>query len=217
MKKPAMRAGGLRWRTRYCLRMPENDRKQQEDAVGVDERRCPRCGISADNRDFDIVRYAQLMDTTLRQLKFIADYDVYTTPAQTLTVIRAVVASLHLPRDPSRQICAGLDFEHHEHTEMLDNGGWHCQACGESALFGTARTLGTLMTMVPLLHRLQEQLLADQAVWLLPSIATPGPLGSFYGRPVYRVHGVERPLIALSSRAVDVAAGKDLAARIDFG
>ena len=95
--------------------------------------------------------------------------------------------------------CAGKPFEYHERVEHGDAAvaayGWRCPACGDHDSY--ERVMASLITLVPVLHRLQEQMLDEGAVFVLPSDATPGQLGEFYGRPVFRVQGLPRPLIAL--------------------
>lgn len=108
--------------------------------------------------------------------------------------------------------CHGKDFEHHERTEVDKNDEglhlawrWRCPACGDS---GSIETLNTrLIALVPALYRLREQMLDRDAVFLLPSDATPGPFGQFYGRPLFRVQGIDRPLIALGAEVIEVLAG----------
>jgi ribosomal protein L37AE/L43A len=96
--------------------------------------------------------------------------------------------------------CSGKDFEHHERVGAFGTGAWRCPDCGDTGTGETA--LDKLMSFLPLLERLQEQLLDETVVFLLPSDATPGHIGNFFGRPVHRVRGIDRPLIALGARAV---------------
>ena len=98
--------------------------------------------------------------------------------------------------------CAGKDFEHHERTEVDENDDgmhlpwrWRCPACGDS---GSLETINTrLIALVPALYRLKEQMLDQGAVFLLPSDATPGKMGQFYGHDLYRVQGISDPMIAI--------------------
>ncbi len=98
--------------------------------------------------------------------------------------------------------CAGKDFEHHERTEADENDEgmhlpwrWRCPACGTR---GSLETINTrLIALVPMLYRLKEQMLDRDAVFLLPSDATPGKMGQFHGHDLYRVQGISEPMIAL--------------------
>jgi hypothetical protein len=91
--------------------------------------------------------------------------------------------------------CRGKDFEHHEHAGAFGIALWRCPDCGDTGTGETA--LAKLMPLLPLLERLQEQLMHETVAFMLPSDATPGHVGNFFGRPVHRVRGIERPLIAL--------------------
>lgn len=114
--------------------------------------------------------------------------------------------------------CFGKAYEHHERTEVDENDEglhllwrWRCPACGDS---GSLDTLNSrLVALVPALYRLREQMLDRDAVFLLPSDATPGRMGDFYGRPLFRVQGIDRPLIALGAEVMDVLAGPKLEVR----
>ena len=111
--------------------------------------------------------------------------------------------------------CRGKDFEHHERTEVGEHhdgtlalGRWRCPDCGDSGWLEAINT--RLVALVPALYRLQEQMLDRDAVFLLPSDATPGLFGQFYGRPLYRVQGIDQPLIALGAEVLDSLAGPKL-------
>lgn len=112
-------------------------------------------------------------------------------------------------------ICEGKDYEHHERAELEDGPWpfrWRCLDCGGTGT--VVATLAKVMALYPLLCRLQEQMLHEGAVFLLPSDTATGKLFECLGLPVYRVRGIERPTIALGAGALDVATGKALAVRI---
>lgn len=104
--------------------------------------------------------------------------------------------------------CRGKDFEHHEQPRIGEDalwpGRWTCPDCGDAGSFGD--TNSKLAGLVPLLHLLQREMLDRDAVFMVPSIATPGLLGTFYGRPLYRVQGIPGPMVALSDWAARQAA-----------
>jgi hypothetical protein len=108
--------------------------------------------------------------------------------------------------------CKGKDFEHHERTEVDENDEglhlvwrWRCPACGDR---GSMEAINTkLVALIPALYRLTEQMLDRGAVFLLPSDATPGPFGQVYGRPLFRVQGLDRPVIALGPEVIEQLAG----------
>lgn len=106
--------------------------------------------------------------------------------------------------------CKGKDLEHHGRPGVDEMarwpGRWRCPDCGDSGTFEAS--LRKLLDLEPLLCRLQEQMLDTDAVFLLPSDATPGEHGTCFGRPVYRVRGIDRPLIALGGRTLYVGSGK---------
>lgn len=95
--------------------------------------------------------------------------------------------------------CGGKTFEHHERTVPIGHPAssqWRCPACGDTGCFGDfARWL--MQAIVIPLGQLQKQALSDGAVILVPSDATPGRLGQFYGHQIYRVQGIERPMVAI--------------------
>ncbi len=123
-------------------------------------------------------------------------------------------------QEPGVVTCAGKAYEHHERTEVDENdeglhllGRWRCPACGDS---GSLETLNSrLVALVPALCRLREQRLDRDAVFLLPSDATPGRMGDFYGRPLFRVQGIDRPLIALGAEVMDALAGPKIEVRCE--
>lgn len=106
--------------------------------------------------------------------------------------------------------CKGKDFEHHERPGVDQEkgwpGAWRCPDCGDTGTFEAS--LRKLLDLQPLLYRLQEQMLDTDAVFLVPSDATPGEHGTCFGHPVYRVRGIDRPLIALGGRTHYVGSGK---------
>jgi hypothetical protein len=93
--------------------------------------------------------------------------------------------------------CAGKGFEHHETTEFPGRYRyeWRCPACGDAGTIKNA--MEPLILLVPNLRRLQMQQLDKGAVFLLPSDATPGILGQFFGCDVYRAPGLPGPMIAI--------------------
>lgn len=102
-------------------------------------------------------------------------------------------------RDPGiDQACAGKAFEHHERTDVVDGsylGRWWCPECGTSDTFDAV--FKTMASLMPLMHRLNEQFFRPEIVFLIPSDATPSCLGEFYGCEVYRVGGIPAPMIAM--------------------
>jgi hypothetical protein len=101
--------------------------------------------------------------------------------------------------------CTGKTYEHHERTEPhgeVWRGSWRCAACGDTGYIGDfARSLAKSTGVV--LVRLQEQALAEGAVVLVPSIATAGVFGQFMGCPIFRVQGIDRPMVALPGYPLD--------------
>jgi hypothetical protein len=106
--------------------------------------------------------------------------------------------------DEGRQVprCRGKAFEHHERTEIADGQlwQWRCPECGDSGSFET--TLVTLAELLPLMHKLQEHFFRPVIAFLVPSDATPGRLGGFYGCDVYRVQGIPAPMVAMTALQV---------------
>jgi hypothetical protein len=99
--------------------------------------------------------------------------------------------------DEATATCAGKDFEYHERVKVRGAlESWTCPACGDTGAFGD--TFKKLATLLPLLRRLKTQLLDGGAVFLLPSGATPGKLGEFYGCDVLRAPGLPGPMIGLA-------------------
>lgn len=131
------------------------------------------------------------------------------------TTLRAILAGLkkHAGATPvSTPACKGKAFEHHERTEVDENDEgvhllwrWRCPVCGDSGSLDALKD--RLIALVPALYRLKEQMLDRDAVFLLPSDATPGEMGQFYGRPLFRVQGIDRPLIALGVEVLSRLSG----------
>jgi len=98
-------------------------------------------------------------------------------------------------------LCAGKGYEHHETTTVLSDGRWECPACGGTGTFEAM--FGVLLALQPQLYHLKEQMLDQGAVFLLPSEATPGRLGSVFGEyDVYRLGGITKPMIALPASQI---------------
>jgi hypothetical protein len=98
--------------------------------------------------------------------------------------------------------CAGKAYEHHERTEILGEFAyrWRCPDCGDTGTL--EETVAKLYAMRPELYRLQDQMLGQAAVFVLPSEATPGLLGQCFGRDVYRLGGIKEPMIALPAAQI---------------
>jgi len=98
-----------------------------------------------------------------------------------------------------RPPCAGKGFEHHERTVpygMTLQSSWQCPACDDIGFLGND-TRWLWEKVGAGLLRLKEEALADRATVLLPSQASPGLFGEFMGFPVYRVQGIDKPMIAI--------------------
>lgn len=100
--------------------------------------------------------------------------------------------------------CAGKSFEHHQQIVMalptVDRpwlagaDQWECTACGTRASFrdATAR-FGALASNAKHLGALW----GAEAVVLLPSDSPPGLIGRIYGCEMYRVQGIDKPMVAI--------------------
>lgn len=112
--------------------------------------------------------------------------------------------------------CAGKDFEHHERGEVGGELGdrWRCPDCGGTGSFEA--TFAKFLALLPQLERLQEHMLDREAVFLLPSDATPGLFGQCFGRDVYRMRGLRGPMIALGAGQLDIEGSRMIAAGLVF-
>jgi hypothetical protein len=98
--------------------------------------------------------------------------------------------------------CRGKAYENHERTEITGDVqlSWRCPDCGDK---GTVETmLATLVDLLPLMHKLREQFYSPKIVFLVPSDASPGKLGEFYGCDVFRVQGIPAPMVAMTGLQV---------------
>lgn len=94
-------------------------------------------------------------------------------------------------------LCAGRSFEHHQDT-VIGIDGWSCPACGASGSYSDFTAFSQrLISLMPLLDRLQEQMLDQRAVILVPTSGATGPLGTLMGRDVIRVPGLAEPMIGI--------------------
>lgn len=92
--------------------------------------------------------------------------------------------------------CAGKTFEHHVQIEQADPAGWwRCLACGTT---GDGREVNErLMRLIPQIEAIRLEWNLYPAI-LLPSESPPGEIGTFFGGcPVYRVQGIDRPMVAI--------------------
>jgi hypothetical protein len=95
--------------------------------------------------------------------------------------------------------CAGKDFEHHE-APVIDEepgscGWWRCPACDMTG--NLAHVIDRLAPFASKFYALQSQALGRDAVFLLPSDATPGVIGQFLGCDVIRAPGLPGPMVAI--------------------
>lgn len=95
--------------------------------------------------------------------------------------------------------CAGKGFEQHQEIDIAEDGGdWSCPACGTTGGYGDFTDYNQrLISLLPLLDKLQEQRLHERAVILVPTDGATGKLGTFMGRDVIRVPGLAEPMIGL--------------------
>jgi len=100
-------------------------------------------------------------------------------------------------------LCAGKGFEHHQDTVIAeDSSGWHCPACGTRGSYDDfAAYSERLVSLLPLFYKLQEQMLDQRAVILVPADGATGLLGTFMGRDVIRVPGLAEPMIGIPALA----------------
>jgi len=97
--------------------------------------------------------------------------------------------------------CAGKGFEHHQQVVVPEGGDrWNCPDCGDTGSYADFEAYSRrLLSLLPLLYRLKEQMLDRGAVIMVPTEAAPGSLGTFYGLDVLRVPGLAEPMIAVSA------------------
>lgn len=95
--------------------------------------------------------------------------------------------------------CKGKGFEHHQQVVSFEVGGpWSCPDCGDTGSYADFAAYGKrLMRLLPLYQMLQEQMLHEHAVILVPTEAAVGSLGTFLGRDVLRVPGLKEPMIGV--------------------
>jgi hypothetical protein len=104
-------------------------------------------------------------------------------------------------QEPGAIACAGKGYEHHESSTVRGDGRWECPACGGTGTFEAV--FGALRALQPQLYHLRMEMLDQGAVFLLPSDATPGRLGSVFGHyDVYRLTGITEPMIALPASQI---------------
>lgn len=70
-----------------------------------------------------------------------------------------------------RPPCAGKGFEHHQQVTFPGDGGrWTCPDCGDTGSYADFEAYGRrLMALMPLYHKLQQQMLHEHAVILVPT------------------------------------------------
>ena len=92
--------------------------------------------------------------------------------------------------------CAGKTFEHHGHLDWIGDepGRWRCAECGTEGDYRDANE--HLMQLIPRIDAVRAAMNLDP-VLLLPSDSPPKRLGQFMGCDLYRVRGIDRPLVAL--------------------
>lgn len=91
--------------------------------------------------------------------------------------------------------CKGKTFEHHAQLVQDEAAArWRCTTCGtEGSLQEVARRLWPLAEWAGLVRTAT----ALTPVILLPSSSPPGRLGTVAGFDVYRVQGIDRPMVAI--------------------
>lgn len=94
-------------------------------------------------------------------------------------------------------LCAGKTFEHHDSLTWDDAVlvRWRCADCGTTG--GYAEINERMMPVVPWIDRVRA-VMNLYPVILLPSDAKPGFFGDFMGCKVYRVQGIDKPMVALA-------------------
>lgn len=98
---------------------------------------------------------------------------------------------------PGRPGCAGKTFEHHDSLTWDDAVlvRWRCADCGTTG--GYAEINERMMPVVPWIDRVRAAMNLYPVI-LLPSDAKPGFFGDFMGCKVYRVQGIDKPMVALA-------------------
>jgi len=90
--------------------------------------------------------------------------------------------------------CAGKTFEHHVHIEPKDcTETWRCPACKTT---GTVKEVNDRLWPLVLRAEAVRERMALMPVILMPSESPPGLIGQFYGYDLYRVAGIDRPMVA---------------------
>lgn len=93
-------------------------------------------------------------------------------------------------------LCRGKTFEHHEQIIATDKDPaiWECCACGTKGDFREPSE--RLMRLIPQIEAVRLAMNLYPAL-MLPSESPPGFVGDFMGCKVYRVQGIERPMVAI--------------------
>ena len=93
-------------------------------------------------------------------------------------------------------LCKGKTFEHHEQIIATDKDPaiWECCACGTKGDFREPSE--RLMRLIPQIEAVRLAMNLYPAL-MLPSDSPPGFVGDFMGCKVYRVQGIERPMVAV--------------------
>jgi hypothetical protein len=120
-----------------------------------------------------------------------ADIDAYKLP---LPMVPAGPVKVRLVTSS----CEGKTFEHHERVVSTgDIATWRCSACGTTGDFTEPNE--RLVALIPQILAIREKMNCDPVI-LLPSDSPPGLVGQFYLCEVYRVQGIEQPLVALTEK-----------------
>lgn len=93
--------------------------------------------------------------------------------------------------------CKGKTFEHHDSLTWDDAVlvRWRCADCGTTG--GYAEINERMMPVVPWIDRIRAAMNLHPVI-LMPSDAKPGFFGDFMGCKVYRVQGIDKPMVALA-------------------
>lgn len=91
--------------------------------------------------------------------------------------------------------CAGKTFEHHVRVEpMRVSDRWRCTTCGTT---GNVKEVNDRLWPLVLRAEVVREKTGLIPKILLPSESPSGLVGEFYGYYLYRVQGIERPMVAV--------------------
>lgn len=89
--------------------------------------------------------------------------------------------------------CAGKTFEHHVSIEQEHGETWRCRSCHTT---GTVKEVNDQLWPLMLRAETIQNCAALIPVILMPSESPPGLIGQFRGYDLYRVQGIDRPMVA---------------------